>query len=171
VPILTTSSLTRLSWRTIWKLPYRFPGSLGLNDLNKTVSSLVVSVTLLACIIRWTPSRDSGDGRATGQPQGLAPEAYFSAPRKVSVSCLSRACRGQPVAGKPYPQGRQTITVDGARPPAGTETRPTSSPPRPVLAGHAGVASAATWNQAPQALKVAPLKRRLSHVNRGCAFS
>jgi len=30
-----------------------------------------------------TPSRDRGDGRATGQPQGLAPEAYFSVRRKV----------------------------------------------------------------------------------------
>jgi hypothetical protein len=31
------------------------------------------------------------------------------------------------------------------------------------------VASAATWNQAPQALKVAPLKRRLSFMSRGDA--
>ena len=30
-----------------------------------------------------TPSRDRGDGRATGQPETLQPEAYFSVPRKV----------------------------------------------------------------------------------------
>src|SRR5512139_2071949 len=27
--------------------------------------------------MRGTPKRDRGDGRATGQPQGLQPEAYF----------------------------------------------------------------------------------------------
>jgi hypothetical protein len=31
----------------------------------------------LACIIHETPSRDREDGRATGQPQGLGPEAYL----------------------------------------------------------------------------------------------
>jgi len=31
----------------------------------------------LARIMHETPSRDRGDGRATGQPQGLGPEAYF----------------------------------------------------------------------------------------------
>jgi hypothetical protein len=30
-----------------------------------------------------TPSRDRGGGRATGQPQGFGPEAYFSLRRKV----------------------------------------------------------------------------------------
>src|SRR5512139_65097 len=32
---------------------------------------------LLARIMRETPSRDRGDGRATGQPQGLGAEAYL----------------------------------------------------------------------------------------------
>jgi hypothetical protein len=32
---------------------------------------------LLACIMHETPSRDREDGRATGQPQGLGPEAYL----------------------------------------------------------------------------------------------
>jgi hypothetical protein len=32
---------------------------------------------LLAYIMHETPSRDRGDGLATGQPQGLGPEAYF----------------------------------------------------------------------------------------------
>jgi hypothetical protein len=31
----------------------------------------------LARIMHETPSRDREDGRATGQPQGLGPEAYF----------------------------------------------------------------------------------------------
>jgi len=31
----------------------------------------------LARIMHETPSRGRGDGRATGQPQGLGPEAYF----------------------------------------------------------------------------------------------
>ena len=31
----------------------------------------------LARIMHETPSRDRGGGRATGQPQGLGPEAYF----------------------------------------------------------------------------------------------
>ena len=31
----------------------------------------------VARIMHETPSRDRGDGRATGQPQGLAPEAYL----------------------------------------------------------------------------------------------
>ena len=31
----------------------------------------------LARIMHETPSRDCGDGRATGQPQGLGPEAYL----------------------------------------------------------------------------------------------
>ena len=31
----------------------------------------------LARIMHETPSRDRGDGRATGQPQGLGPEAYL----------------------------------------------------------------------------------------------
>jgi len=38
---------------------------------------------LLARIMHETPSRDRGDGRATGQPQGLGPEAYLSVRRKV----------------------------------------------------------------------------------------
>ena len=32
---------------------------------------------ILARIMHETPSRDRGDGRATGQPQGLGPEAYL----------------------------------------------------------------------------------------------
>jgi hypothetical protein len=38
---------------------------------------------LLTRIMHETLSRDRGDGRATGQPQGLGPEAYVSARRKV----------------------------------------------------------------------------------------
>ena len=37
----------------------------------------------LARIMHETPWRDRGDGRATGQPQGLGPEAYLSVRRKV----------------------------------------------------------------------------------------
>jgi hypothetical protein len=40
----------------------------------------------LARIMHETLSRDRGDGRATGQPQGLGPEAYLSVRRKVSLS-------------------------------------------------------------------------------------
>jgi hypothetical protein len=37
----------------------------------------ILSIRRLAHIMHETPSRDRGDGRATGQPQGLGPEAYF----------------------------------------------------------------------------------------------
>jgi hypothetical protein len=42
-----------------------------------------VRPTSLARIMHETPSRDPGDGWATGQPQGLGPEAYLSVRRKV----------------------------------------------------------------------------------------
>jgi len=47
-----------------------------------------------------TPSRDPGDGRATGQPQGLGPEAYLSVRRRVSLSSACRRnTRGRPASG------------------------------------------------------------------------
>jgi len=42
------------------------------------MSILLAAASLLARIMHETPSRDRGDGRAAGQPQGLGPEAYFS---------------------------------------------------------------------------------------------
>jgi len=47
--------------------------------------------TGLARVMHETPSRDRGDGRATGQPQGLGPEAYlFSTSQGELVLSLSK---------------------------------------------------------------------------------
>jgi len=44
-------------------------------DQHKTVVDFCAEI--LARIMHETPSRDRGDGRATGQPQGLGSEAYL----------------------------------------------------------------------------------------------
>jgi hypothetical protein len=43
--------------------------------IERPLARLVFSI--LARIMHETPSRNHGDGRATGQPQGLGPEAYL----------------------------------------------------------------------------------------------
>ena len=57
------------------------------------MSILLAAASLLARIMHAPPSRDRGDGRATGQPQGLGPEAYFSQYAARSES------RGRPASG------------------------------------------------------------------------
>jgi hypothetical protein len=48
-------------------------------------------ICFLARIIPETPSRDCGDDRATGQPQGLGPEVYlFSTPQGELVLSLPK---------------------------------------------------------------------------------
>ena len=55
--------------KTITKLAYWSSGILHNNDLNKAVSWLVGSARLLTRIMRETPSRERGDGRANGLPR------------------------------------------------------------------------------------------------------
>ena len=63
----------------------------------------------LARIMHETPWRDRGDGRATGQTQGLGPEAYLSVRRKVSLSwACRRKTRGRP-EGRPYPRSQRVV--------------------------------------------------------------
>ena len=69
-----------------------------------------------------TPLRDRGGGCATGQPSrgtaGLDLRRTWSAHRKVSLSCLSRACRGEPVEGRPE-DARLRAVQNGVAPGAG----------------------------------------------------
>jgi len=73
-----------------------------------------------------TPSRGRGDGRATGQPQGLGPEAYLLVRRKVNLSCLSRACRGESAEGTPE-DARLPAAQNGAAPEAGSCAKQSAS--------------------------------------------
>jgi hypothetical protein len=66
-------------------------------------------------------SRDREDGRATWQPShgtaGLVPRRTWTVRRRVSLSCLSRACLGERSRrntrgrqeGRPYPWSQQVI--------------------------------------------------------------
>jgi hypothetical protein len=47
-------------------------------------------------------SRDHADGRATGQPQGVGPEAYLNGTSQGVTP------RGRP-EGRPYPRSQQVI--------------------------------------------------------------
>ena len=49
---------------------------------NRSDSIQPQLVKRLARVMHETPSGDRGDGRATGQPQGLGPEAYSLVRRK-----------------------------------------------------------------------------------------
>jgi hypothetical protein len=46
--------------------------------LTKTTNHFNIPGNLLARIFRQLASRDREDGRATGQPQGVGPEAYLN---------------------------------------------------------------------------------------------
>jgi hypothetical protein len=77
-----------------------------------------------------TPSRDRGDGRATRQPShgtaGLDLRRTCSVRRKVSLSCLSRARRGESVEGRPE-DARLPAPRDGAAPEAGRSAAQSAS--------------------------------------------
>jgi len=90
------------------------------------------SPTRLARIMHEAPSRDRGDGRATGQPQGLGPEAYLSVRRKVR---------------DPRTPGRTAISAVAAGGSCIMRARPASAPPALPLRSAARALDNKPWRR------------------------